>query len=304
MLRRTFLGATVCGVVRGQSRLSRPPNIANAAYDRYPRNVLDLWQAESARPTPLVIYIQSGLFSSGDKAELDPAMLDQLLASGISVAAINHRYSGMHGPTSYPFVMWDGVRAVQFLRYRAAAWNLDFRRFGATGSSSGAGMALWIAFNHDFENLQAGDPVTRRSSRLAAVAGVDAQTTYDPQVIANIIGEPAARDPDLGPFYGIYGNALKTEPARQLLADASPVTHLTADAPPVLLIYTEPDKPVPADAAPGTGIHHPRFGYYLKERMDKFNIECTVVVMDKPGGKNSPANLMVDFFRHHLLEMI
>jgi acetyl esterase len=304
MLRRTFLGATVCGVIRGQSRFSRPPNIADIAYDRFPRNVLDLWQADSARPTPLVIYIQSGLFNSGDKSELDPAMLDQLLSSGISVAAINHRYSGTHGPSSYPFVMWDGIRAVQFLRYRAAIWNLDFARFGATGSSSGAGMALWIAFNHDFENRQSGDPVKRCSSRLCAVAGVDAQTTYDPEVIASLVGVPATRDPALGPFYGMYGNALKTEPARQLLEDASAVTHLTAGAPPVLLIYTEPDKPVPANAAPGTGIHHPRFGYYLKERMDKLKIECTVVVMDKPGAEKNPTDLMVDFFRRHLLEVI
>ena len=301
MLRRTFLGAAACGAIRGQSRFSRPPDFANLAYGRYPRNVLDLWQANSPHPTPLVIYIQSGMFNSGDKSDLDPALLEQLLANGISVAAVNHRYSGSHGPTSYPFVMQDGVRAVQFLRYRSHVWNLDFNRFGATGSSSGAGMALWIAFHQDFENHNSGDPIARQSSRLAAVAGIDAQTTYDPEVIAKIAGPMAAQEPALGPFYGMYGNALKTEPARQLLADASPVTHLTANAPPVLLLYTEPDKPVPFDAPPGAGIHSPRFGYYLKERMDKLQIECTVV-LEKPGV--NPTRQIVDFFRSHLLPVI
>src|SRR5690348_11063676 len=34
----------------------------------------------------------------------------------------------------------------------------------------------------------------------------------------------------------------------------------------------------------GNGIHHPRFGYYLKERMDKRGIECIVKVKDDYAG--------------------
>jgi hypothetical protein len=55
-------------------------------------------------------------------------------------------------------------------------------------------------------------------------------------------------------------------------------THLyaSADDPPVILFYAEPDEPLPADAKPGQGIHHPRFGAALKAKLDPLGVECLV----------------------------
>jgi hypothetical protein len=33
-------------------------------------------------------------------------------------------------------------------------------------------------------------------------------------------------------------------------------------------------------AKAGAGIHHPRFGYFLKARADKLGVDCTVRVLD------------------------
>src|SRR5262249_30674496 len=112
--RRSFLGTAIAGTLLAQRKFSRPPDAADIPYGKHKRNALDIGLAESAQPAPLVIYFQSGLFSSGDKSELDPVLLDRLLAGGISVAAVNHRYSLEKAP--FPFPMWDCVRAVQFLR--------------------------------------------------------------------------------------------------------------------------------------------------------------------------------------------
>ena len=275
-----------------------PPDIADVAYGPHERNVLDLWKAPSPRPTPLVIYIHGGGFRAGDKRTLPPALLKRLLEAGISVAAINYRFS-QHAP--YPGPMEDGARAVQYLRSRAREWNLNPKAFGATGASAGAGISLWIAFHEDMAEPRSPDPVRRQSTRLQAVAVAGAQTTYDPREIARIVGEAAARHPALEPFYGLYGEELKTEKAYRMFADASPVTHLTPDDPPVLLLYFEPDKPLPPDAKPGDGIHHPRFGLYLKERMDKLGIEC---VVRYPGDGGPPIDLareITEFFRKHLM---
>ena len=52
----------------------------------------------------------------------------------------------------------------------------------------------------------------------------------------------------------------------------SPINHLTKDDPPAQLLYaTNFDAPVKNQ---GVGIHHPKFGQVLKERMDKLGIEC------------------------------
>ncbi len=295
----TFIAAA-CLVWAQAGKESLPaPDVDNVSYGPHERNVVDLWKAPSARPTPLVIYIHGGGFRGGDKRTLPPALLKRLLESGISVAAINYRLS-QHAP--YPAPMEDGARAVQFLRTRARKWNLDPGAFGATGASAGAGIALWIGFHDEMADPGSSDPVRRQSTRLQAVGVAAAQTTYDPREIARVVGDAAARHPALEPFYGLYGDELKSERADRMFRDASPITHLTRDDPPVLLLYFEPDKPLPPDAKPGDGIHHPRFGLYLKERMDRLGIECTVRY---PGDGGPPVDLPTEltaFFRRHLLK--
>jgi acetyl esterase/lipase len=260
--------------------------------------VLDLWKARSAKPTPLVIHIHGGGFRGGDKRTLSPILLQRCLESGISVASINYRLS-QHAIYPAPFL--DSAYAVQFLRSKAAQWNLDPKRFGATGGSAGAGISLWIGFHDDLAEPASADPVKRQSTRLAAVAVVGAQTTYDPREIRKIIGEAAARHPALPLLFGISPEDTFTDKADKLYRDSAAVTHLSADDPPVYLLYQEPRGPVPADAPPGTGIHHPAFGTYLKERMDKLGIECIVRHQDDFNGqpKGQFHIDMADFFRRH-----
>ncbi|MGH9657630.1 MAG: alpha/beta hydrolase, partial [Bryobacteraceae bacterium] len=124
----------------------RAPDVAATSYGPHERNVLDLWKADSPRPSPLVVFIHGGGFRAGSKENLAAPFLNLCLEAGISVAAINYRYSSQ---APYPGPMQDGVRAVQYLRHRAKEWNLDAKRFGATGGSAGAGISLWIGFHDD-----------------------------------------------------------------------------------------------------------------------------------------------------------
>ena len=51
-------------------------------------------------------------------------------------------------------------------------------------------------------------------------------------------------------------------------------------------------------ATTGIGIHHPRFGYFLKEKMDKLGIECIVKVKEDYDGQppGQQQRDIVDFF--------
>lgn len=60
----------------------------------------------------------------------------------------------------------------------------------------------------------------------------------------------------------------------KLYEDASPLNYVSGGDPPVILFYAEPKGPLPADAKPGQGIHHPRFGEALKAQLDPLKIEC------------------------------
>ena len=52
----------------------------------------------------------------------------------------------------------DAARALQFVRSKAAQWNLDKQRIGASGGSAGACSALWLAFHDDMADPNSQDP--------------------------------------------------------------------------------------------------------------------------------------------------
>jgi len=278
-----------------RTALKKPvPQMADAHYGPHARQVFDLWQAESDKPTPLVVYIHGGGFHAGDKSSISPTFF-RLLDKKISLMAIHYRLSPeVAAPTHF----LDCARAIQFARLHAKEWNIDPARIGATGGSAGAGTSLWIGFHDDLAKPDDPDPVLRESTRLACMAVMGAQSTYDPHVIREWVGDAAARHPAIEGFYGMKTSEFETDAARAKFREMSPITFLTKDDPPVYAFYNEPRGPLPADARPGAGIHHIHFGLKLKEQMDKLGLECAVRHSDE--GAN-PGNEVNAFFEKHLL---
>jgi acetyl esterase len=271
--------------------------LANISYGPHERNVLDFYRADSGKPTPVVVFIHGGGFVSGSKANLNSAMRDRLLESGISVAAINYRYATQ---ASFPAPMMDGVRAIQFLRFKSREWNIDKTRIAAMGGSAGAGMALWIGYHDDFANPASHDPIERESSRLLAMAVNGAQTTLHPAIISTFISPATASHPSGPVFFGIPFSDYDTPRARAIFRDASPATYLSKDDPPAWLYYDEPDVDVPPNAKPGTGIHHPRFGVYLRERCMPLGLKCDVRFATDYQDVRGAANEQFAFLRRQL----
>ncbi len=269
------------------------PDIADEHYGPHERNVLDLWKAKSDKPTPLVVFIHGGGFRAGSKEGVSPALF-ALLEKGISLMAINYRFSP---EVTFPAHYMDSARSIQHARLHAKEWNIDPKRIGATGGSAGAGTSLWIGFHDDMADPQNADPVLRQSTRLSCMAVFGAQSTYDPFVIKEWVGEAAAKHPALEGFYGLKPEQYDTPAARAMFRKAAAITHLTKDDPPVYAFYTEARGPLPPDAKPGQGIHHINFGLKLKEQMDKLGIECTIRHADE---KTNSSQETVDFFVKHL----
>lgn len=277
------------------------PDLRDVSYGPYERNVLDLWKAKSDRPTPVIIYFHPGAFSHGDKTgieKLDKPLLELCLKKGISVATANYRYADKQ--VHLPIPMFDGARVVQFIRLHAKEWNIDPQAIGLAGGSSGAGMALWIGFHDDLADSASTDPVKRQSSRVSVIGSVDGQASYDPWVIAKLIDEKIMTSAIIPGIFGVKGEELKTQQSRDLFATSSPVTYLKAGAPPVFLYYTQNIKPLPP-ANQSEMIHNPRFGVFLKEKMDALGIECVFrTPKDYPAGGVRPfTGEMVDFFVKH-----
>jgi acetyl esterase/lipase len=266
-----------------QSVPSIAPDLANVPYGPHERNVLDLWKAKVEGPAPLVVFIHGGGFTAGDKGQIGSLLLEGCLKNGISVAAINYRYSTQ---APYPAPMADSARAVQLLRLHAREYGLNPDAFAATGGSAGAGISLWMGFHDDMADPRSDDPVKRQSTRLCAMAVNNGQTTYDPRAVARLITPEIGRIGALRTLFGVKQgeDPLEAREYFKLYKDGSPVTHLTRDDPPVFLYYAQSNTPMPPENQ-GVGIHHPRFGYFLKEKMDKLGIECIVRLKDDYEGK-------------------
>jgi acetyl esterase len=274
------------------------PTFTNVSYGPHQRNVIDFWQAKMDRPTPLVVAIHGGGFIQGDKSEAaKAAVINQFLSWGISFASIDYRYST---DAPYPVPMLDAARAIQFLRTKAAAWNIDRERIGAYGSSAGGGISLWLAFHDDLAKPESNNPIERQSTRLRCAGAIGGQSTYDPLKIRKFIGLRPSQHPALLTLYGLNNEADLNRPQLQkMFDDASPIMHLTKDDPPVILYYQQPDKPLPTQALPGDGIHHPKFGQILKKQMDRLHIEC-VYRNDDDGKSPAGSQCVYEFMRDHL----
>jgi acetyl esterase len=261
------------------------PTYRDVKYGPDQRNVLDFWQADSKQPTPVLVSIHGGGFLQGDKS-VSPQLLKECLDAGISVAAITYRFSTQAiAPASFQ----DGARAIQFLRSKAKDWAIDPKRIAATGSSAGAGISLWLGFHDEMADPNNADPVLRESTRLTCMVVFDGQSSYDPRFIRGLFpGKNIHMNPALASLFGVDLDKLDELPAEKykLFEEASPITHLSKDDPPVLLIFSRPLDTEVTDQ--GIGIHHPLFGKVLKEKMDAIGIPCEVDAGNQRLGGGTP----------------
>lgn len=289
---------TGTAVAQNDSKRARPTH-RDVKYGSHERNVLDFWQAEAKEPTPVLVSIHGGGFRAGNK-NASPELLKECLASGISVAAITYRLSDQ---VIAPAQFHDSARAVQFLRSKAKEWNIDPKRFAATGSSAGAGLSLWLGFHDDLADSKSDDPVLRQSTRLTCVAVFQGQTSYDPRFIRKLFpGKDIYKHPALAQLFGVDLDKLDNLTAEKykLFEECSPLTHLSKDDPPVLLSYRSALEV--EVTSQGIGIHHPLFGKVLKEKMDELKIPCELYARNQRFGGGTPMTPMttIAFLKKHL----
>jgi acetyl esterase/lipase len=272
-----------------------PPTLANVPYGPHERNVLDLWQAEASAPTPLLIFIHGGGWHGGEKTEVPVKLLNEMLKHGISVASLNYRFTSM---ALLPAPVHDAARAVQFLRSQAAEWKLEPTRFGAYGISAGATASLWLAYHDDLADAQSADAVARLSTRLQTAVALSPQTCLEPQIMTEWTGPKVLEHPIIARAVGAATLEEMKTPRPEwlvLLHEFSPITHVSAGDPPVLISNPRVD-PLPATTA-GSAIHHAIFGVKLKEKADAVGAVCILRIEEQPRDTPEPEAFLIEQLR-------
>ncbi len=259
---------------------------------------MDLWKAKSSKPAPLVVFMHGGPLV-GNIPPIPTVLLRGLLNSGLSVAFIRWRGD------PFPAPMLDGARAIQFVRYKAAEWNVDTSRIGAAGFAGGALIALWVGFHVDLAEPTSDDPVLWQSTRLSVIATQNALTSYDPRWIKAHTGLDATQHAYFKPLYNLNDDEVTSSRAYALYDQASPMNFVTASAPPVLLLY--PKGPVPGrppdPMGGGVGMHRIEFGEALKRKMDSLKVETVVQLIPTTTEMEATGDgvqEMVGFLSRHL----
>lgn len=207
-----------------------------------------------------------------------------LVAAGYTVFTINHRALPRF---RYPAPVEDAQRAVRFVRHHAKDYGIRPDRIGAAGGSSGGHLVSMLGTLDGIGNPNDPDPVERESAKVQCVVARAAPTNlFKMNTASFLIGiSPIPTD--------------KTTEEYKTYVAASPISHVSTDDPPFLLMHGDKDESVPFSqsvdfeqalkaagipvqflAVPGAG-HGPAF----------------------PGATNPPDYLgaMVSWFHRHLM---
>jgi acetyl esterase/lipase len=223
-------------------------HVAGASYacpPGYRRLKLDLWVPAGDRPAPLVVWVHGGAWMIGDRLELPETLrpgqvFDALLAAGCAVATVDYRHAL---EAAFPAQLHDAKAAVRWLRHFAADLGLDTTRMGVWGESAGGHLAALVGLTAHRADLEGGLGVTGPSSAVDVVVdwyGVADLSTMPRMTPPPEIAEklpPEMRVPPEDLLLAGLGDAAA--------ADASPITHVTATAPPFLLLHGSADWLVP-----------------------------------------------------------
>jgi len=229
------------------------------------RNILDFWQAPRDGPRPLLVNIHGGGWITGDKNgyfDYKP-----FLDRGISCAAINYRFTP---DNLLPAPFHDAARAIQFLRTKAAEWNIDPDRIALTGGSAGACTSMWLLLHDDLADPNATDPILRQSTSVCAAAVYAGQTSIDPPVINEWIPSTVPMHRMIPYAVGqqsmanVWPHAHYESKYKATYQEFSPINHLDANDPPLYMEYNRRmNLPAGSD---GDAIHHPIFGIKMWEK--------------------------------------
>ncbi len=150
----------------------------------------------------------------------------------------------------------DVRRAVRFVRSHAADFGIDPGRLAVAGASAGGSLALLAALDPTPGDTASADPVERASSRVQAAGaffpptdflnyGAPGRSVVELMRQRDGVVDPAFQFHVVDARTGVRTPVTAPDDVARILAEVSPVTHVTKDAPPTVLVHGDQDQAVP-----------------------------------------------------------
>ena len=273
---------------QGAEKKGPPPSVTalkDLAYvpGGHERQKLDLYLPEKAaeHPLPLVVWIHGGGWQGGDKAGFP---VRPLVGRGYAVASINYRFSQN---AIFPAQIYDCKAAIRWLRANAKKYNLDPNHVGVGGDSAGGHLVALLGTTAGVKGLEGNEGNLDQSSRVQAVLDWYGPTDFTALSLGPVLTNPNS------PVSKLIGGPPQEN--KEKAAQASPITYVSKDSAPMLIMHGDKDNLVPISQSEE-----------LAAALKKAGVEVTfqVVKGNGHGGPDflNPENrkLILDFFDKHL----
>lgn len=251
---------------------------------------MDIYYPKTATgPAPVVMYVHGGGWTRGDKEDgAGAGAIPSLQDAGFLVVSINYRLAPEY---MFPAQIEDVKCAVRYLRAHSVKYALDPERIGAWGGSAGGHLVSLLGVMDDDDGLKGSGGYPDESSRVQAVVDMFGPSDLVRRFEGGAVGQ------SLGTR--VFGT---TDPDSEILKTASPVTYVSADDPPFLILHGDSDNLVP-----------PEQSQELYDMLIAAGVPSTLVMVKNAGhgfvpqgAEISPSRqqinqMIVDFFRQQLM---
>ncbi|MGE4488375.1 MAG: alpha/beta hydrolase fold domain-containing protein [Kiritimatiellales bacterium] len=186
--------------------------------------------SNSTAARPGVLIIHGGGWSMGDKADVREVQFAEFMVDeGYVAVSINYllavNQNNVLVESSWPQNIYDCKSALRWMRKNADMLGLDPNRIAVMGGSAGGHLSLLTGLSAGDAELNAGGEYTDQDNTV--------------RCIVDFYGIPDVREWGGSAFIDV-----SQEEAPEVWAQASPVTHLSDAAPPILIVHGTADDTV------------------------------------------------------------
>jgi acetyl esterase/lipase len=212
---------------------------------------LDLYLPAGVSEPALIVWVHGGAWRNGTKAQVPLVFV----RNGLATASLDFRQST---EARFPANVHDIKAAIRFLRAKAPEYGYRTDRIAIGGSSSGAHLAALVGVTNGHADLEG--TVGRYLGESSAVHAI--LDYYGASNLMTILTQSTpfglnVRRPALDLLLGG-----QPEDTKDLAELASPVHHVDAEDPPLLLLHGDQDPQMPINQA------HELHGAYRKRGLD------------------------------------
>ncbi|MBI5028975.1 MAG: alpha/beta hydrolase fold domain-containing protein [Chloroflexi bacterium] len=234
-------------------------------------------KSASDKPMPTTVYIHGGGWTSGDKGNgAGTADMKELLNRGYILVSLDYRLAPEY---KWPAQIVDVKCAIRHLRANAATYKIDPNKIGVWGGSAGGHLVSMLGTTDKSAGFDVGE-YADQSSRVQAVvdlfgpSDLPAMLTGQSQVVGKKVFDASSRDDPV-------------------LVNASPVTYISSDDPPFLILQGDQDQVVPMEQS-----------QILYDKLKAGGVTATLVIVKNAGHGFTPVGGAISPSRAELTKSI